>query len=151
MAEWWYQKDRLFPRRSGSREDRLNNTLKLLNEKLKKEKVIKEVFSLEWLSNTMVVKKKNDKWRVCVDFTNLNRACPKDPFLVLKIGHLVDTTCRHLQMIFRCFLWLSSDCFDCWQQCRLDWGMLGIPTKGWWPECSERRLGARWKFTLTTW
>ena len=29
--------------------------------------------------NTVVVKKKNGKWRVCIDFTDLNRACLKDP------------------------------------------------------------------------
>ena len=48
--------------------------------KLKKAWAIKKVFYLEWLANTVVVKKKSKKWRVCVDFTNLNKACPKDPF-----------------------------------------------------------------------
>ena len=48
--------------------------------KLKKARAIKEVFYPEWLANTVVVKKKSRKWRVCVDFTNLNKACPKDPF-----------------------------------------------------------------------
>ncbi|GFZ11140.1 hypothetical protein Acr_22g0005380 [Actinidia rufa] len=46
---------------------------------------------LTWLSNTVVVKKKTGKWRVCVDFTNLNRACPKDYFPSPKIDHLVDS------------------------------------------------------------
>ena len=40
-------------------------------EKLKLVGAIKEVYFPEWLSNTVVVKKKNSKWRVCVDFTNL--------------------------------------------------------------------------------
>ena len=53
--------------------------------KLKKAGAIKEVFYLEWLAHTVVVKKKNGKWRVCVDFTNLNKACPKDSFLVPRI------------------------------------------------------------------
>ena len=44
--------------------------------KLKQVGAIKEVFYLEWLANTVVVKKKNGKWRVCVDFTDLNKACP---------------------------------------------------------------------------
>ena len=48
--------------------------------KLKQVEAIKEVFYPEWLANTMVVKKKNGKWRACVDFTDLNKACPKDPF-----------------------------------------------------------------------
>ena len=48
--------------------------------KLKQAGAIKEVFYPEWSTNTMVVKKKNVKWRVCVDFTDLNKACPKDLF-----------------------------------------------------------------------
>ena len=48
--------------------------------KLKQVGAIKEVFYLKWLANTVVVKKKNGKWRVCVDFIDLNKACPKDPF-----------------------------------------------------------------------
>ena len=48
--------------------------------KLKQAGAIKKVFYLEWLANIVVVRKKNGKWRVCVDFTDLNRACPKDPF-----------------------------------------------------------------------
>ena len=47
---------------------------------LKQARAIKEVFYSEWLANTMLVKKKNGKWRMCVDFTNLNKACLKDPF-----------------------------------------------------------------------
>ena len=47
-------------------------------KKLKQVGAIKEVFFLEWLSNTVVVKKKNGKWRVCVAFTDLNQACPKE-------------------------------------------------------------------------
>ncbi|XP_023891252.2 uncharacterized protein LOC112003299 [Quercus suber] len=43
--------------------------------KLKRTRTIKEVFYLEWLANTVVVKKKSGKRRVCVDFTDLNRAC----------------------------------------------------------------------------
>ena len=48
----------------------------------------------------MVVKKKNGKWRVYVDFTNLNRACPKDPFPMPKIDQLVDATYGHPRMSF---------------------------------------------------
>ena len=54
-------------------------------KRLKVARAIKEVFFLEWLANTVVVKKKNGKWRVCVDFTDLNRTCPKDPFNVPKL------------------------------------------------------------------
>ena len=50
--------------------------------KLKHPEAINEVFYLEWLANIVVVKKKSGKWRVCVDFTDLNKAYPKDPFLI---------------------------------------------------------------------
>ena len=53
--------------------------------KFKQAGAIKEVFYLEWLANTIVVKKKSGKWRVCVDFTDLNKAYPKDPFLMPRI------------------------------------------------------------------
>ena len=53
--------------------------------KFKQARAIKEVFSPEWLANTAGVKKENGKWRVCVDFTNLNKACPKDPFPMPRI------------------------------------------------------------------
>ena len=48
--------------------------------RLKQVGAIKEVFYPKWLANTVVVKKKNGKWRVCIDFTDLNKAYPKDPF-----------------------------------------------------------------------
>ena len=50
--------------------------------KLKQVGAIKEVFYPEWLANTIVVKKKTEKWRVCVDFIDLNKACLKDLFLM---------------------------------------------------------------------
>jgi len=50
--------------------------------KLKQARVIKEAFYPEWLANIVVVKKKNGKWRVCVDFMDLNKVCLKDPFSV---------------------------------------------------------------------
>ena len=67
---------------------------------MKEVGAIREVFFLEWLSNTVVVKKKNSKWRVCVDFMDLNKAYPKDPFLVSKIDQLVEATYGHLGMSF---------------------------------------------------
>ena len=68
--------------------------------KLKQVGAIKEVFYSKWLANTVVVKKKNGKWRVCVDFINLNKASPNDPFPMPKIDQLVDTTVSHLWMSF---------------------------------------------------
>ena len=46
----------------------------------------------EWLANPVVVKKKNEKWRVCVDFTDPNKACPKDSYPLPHIDRLVEST-----------------------------------------------------------
>jgi hypothetical protein len=59
-------------------------------ERLLSAGVIREVTYLEWLANTVMVKKANGKWRICIDFTNLNKACPKDEFLLPRIDSLVD-------------------------------------------------------------
>ena len=68
--------------------------------KLKEAGAIKEIFFPDLLANTVVVKKKNGKWRVCVDFMDLNRACPKDPFPMPKIDQLVDVTFGHSRISF---------------------------------------------------
>jgi hypothetical protein len=41
---------------------------------------IKELFHPEWITNPVLVQKKNRAWRMCVDYTNLNKACPKVPY-----------------------------------------------------------------------
>ena len=68
--------------------------------RLKQAGVIKEVFYPEWLANTVVVKKKSGKCRVCVDFKDLNKTCPKDPFPMPKIDQLVDATVDHPRISF---------------------------------------------------
>jgi len=60
--------------------------------KLLAARFIKEVFHPEWLANPVLVKKKNGKWRICVDYTNLNKACPKNPFPLPCIDQIVDST-----------------------------------------------------------
>ena len=47
-----------------------------------------------------MVRKNNGKWRMCVDFTDLNRACPKDSYPLLRIDTLVDSTARHELLSF---------------------------------------------------
>uniref|UniRef100_A0A2N9GUT9 Uncharacterized protein n=1 Tax=Fagus sylvatica TaxID=28930 RepID=A0A2N9GUT9_FAGSY len=69
-------------------------------ERLLEANAIRSVQYPTWLSNTVVVKKKNGKWRVCVDFTDLNRACPKDPFPLPRIDQLVDSASGHQRMSF---------------------------------------------------
>ena len=69
---------------------------------MKEARAKKEVFFPEWLANIVVVKKKNGKWRVCVDFADLNQACLKDPFPISKIDQLVDATCCDLNNAPKC-------------------------------------------------
>ena len=68
--------------------------------KLKQARAIKEVFYPQWLANMVVVKKKTRKWRVCVDFTDLNKACLKDLFPMSRIDQLVNATVSHPRMSF---------------------------------------------------
>ena len=70
------------PKKQTHRRSSRNHSDAVKNEvtKLKQAGAIKEVFYLEWLANTTVVKKKNGKWRVCVDFTDLNKGLPKRSF-----------------------------------------------------------------------
>ena len=76
---------------------------KAINEevgKLLQAKAIREVEYLEWLVNVVLVKKANDKWRLCIDFTYINRACPKDSFPLPRIDLIVDATTGHELLSF---------------------------------------------------
>ncbi|XP_012858055.1 PREDICTED: uncharacterized protein LOC105977295 [Erythranthe guttata] len=53
---------------------------------------IRQVQYPEWLSNVVLVPKPGGKWRLCVDFTDLNKACPKYPFPLPRIDQLIDST-----------------------------------------------------------
>jgi hypothetical protein len=53
---------------------------------------IREVFHPEWLANLVLVKKKNKKWRMCVNYMSFNKACPKDLFPLPRIDQVVDST-----------------------------------------------------------
>ena len=71
---------------------------KAINEEVQKlttAQFIKEVYYPDWLANVVMVKKANDKWRICVDFTDLNKACPKDSYPLPRIDQLVDSTAGH--------------------------------------------------------
>ena len=61
---------------------------------------IREVYYPDWLANVVMVKKSNGKWRMCVDFTDLNRACPKDNYPLPRIDTLVDLTAKHELLSF---------------------------------------------------
>jgi hypothetical protein len=61
---------------------------------------IKEVHHPEWLANPILVKKKNGKWRICVDYTSLNKSCPKVPFPLPHIDQIVDSTAGCETLLF---------------------------------------------------
>nr|AAQ56486.1 putative polyprotein [Oryza sativa Japonica Group] len=69
-------------------------------QKLLKARVIQEIDHPEWLANPVLVRKSNDKYRMCVDFTNLNKAWPKDDFPLPRIDQLVDSTAGYELMSF---------------------------------------------------
>jgi len=62
---------------------------------------IKEIQYPEWLANVVLVKKSIGKWRMCVDFTDLNKACPKDSYPLPSIDALVDSAsgCKLLSFL----------------------------------------------------
>jgi hypothetical protein len=59
-------------------------------QRLQDAQVIREVKYPVWLANTVPVKKKNGKWRMCMDFTDLNKACKKDDFPLERVDKIVD-------------------------------------------------------------
>ena len=61
---------------------------------------IREVYYPDWLANIILVKKANGKWRMCIDFTELNKACQKDSFPLPRIDQLVDSTAGHKLLMF---------------------------------------------------
>ena len=54
--------------------------------------MVRGVLHLTWLANPVVVRKANGKWRLCIDYTDINKACPKDVFPLPRIDQIVDST-----------------------------------------------------------
>ena len=81
--------------------------------KLQDAEFIKEVYYPYWLANVVMVKKANGKLRICADFTDLNKACPKDSYPLPRIDILVDLTERHQLLSF-------MDAFSDYNQIKLD-------------------------------
>jgi hypothetical protein len=93
------RKQRLRKMSDDKAEDARNEVKRLLSAG-----VIREVKYLEWLANTVMVKKANGKWRMCIDFTDLNKACPKDEFLLPRIDSLVDAAASsELMSLLDCY------------------------------------------------
>jgi hypothetical protein len=77
--------------------------------------VIREVIYLEWLANTVMVKRANGKWTMCIDFIDLNKACPKDEFPLPRIDSFVDAaTTLELMSLLDCYssyhqIWMKKE------------------------------------------
>ena len=52
---------------------------------------IRDIKHLDWLANLVMVPKKDKQWRMCIDYTSLNKACPKDPFALPRIDQVIDS------------------------------------------------------------
>ena len=77
-----------------------DNAIKDEVQKLIAAKFIREVYYPDWIANIVMVKKANGKWRMCVDFIDLNKACPKDSYLLPRIDQLMDSTAGHKLLSF---------------------------------------------------
>lgn len=74
---------------------------------------IMEVFHSDWLANLVLVLKKNKPWRMCIDYTSLNKACPKDPLALPWVKLVIDSTAG-------CDLLSFLDAYSGYHQIKLD-------------------------------
>jgi hypothetical protein len=71
---------------------------------------IREVFHPKWLANPVLVRKKNtNEWWMCIDYTDLSKHCPKDPFRLPQIDQVIDSTAG-------CDLLCFLDCYSGYHQ-----------------------------------
>jgi hypothetical protein len=102
------------------KKQRLRRFLAEKREAIKKElakllaaRFIKEVYHPEWLANlVLVLKKNNNEWRMCVDYIDLNKHCPKDPFGLPRIDQVINSTAS-------CILLSFLDCYSGYHQIAL--------------------------------
>ena len=141
-----------------------DNVIKEKVQKLTTTKFIREVYYLDWLANVVMVKKANGKWRICMDFTNLNKACPKDSYPLPRIDQLVDSTASHKLLSFvnafsgynqirmdevdqeKTFFITSQD-FFCYKVMRFGLKNARQLIKGWLTICFVHKSDRMWKST----
>ena len=94
--------DHIVPVKQKLRRMRMELLLMIKEEVTKQLKVgfIKTINQAEWIANVMPVHKKDGKVRICVDFRDLNKACPKDDFPFPHIDVMIDNTTRSALMSF---------------------------------------------------
>jgi hypothetical protein len=84
-------------------------TAKAEVQRLLEANFIEPVVYPTWLANVVMVQNKSGKWRMCIDFTSLNKACPKDNFPLPRIDKIVDSAAR-------CEVMSLLDCFSSYHQ-----------------------------------
>ncbi|GKB09004.1 hypothetical protein Tco_0837316 [Tanacetum coccineum] len=99
-------------KKRGQAADR-NQAIQEEVKKLVEAGIMKEVHYHDWLSNPKMVKKHDDSWRMCIDFKNLNKACPKDGYPLPEIDWKVESLCG---FPFKCFL----DVYKGYQQIQME-------------------------------
>jgi hypothetical protein len=89
--------------------DEKTDAVKAEVHRLLEAKFIEPIAYPTWLANVVMVQKKNRKWRMCINFTNLNKACPKDNFPLPRIDKIVD-------FVASCEVMSLLDCFSGYHQ-----------------------------------
>lgn len=69
-------------------------------EKLLQADIICEIKYPKWLANVVLVKKPNESQRMCIEYSNLNEACPKDSYPLPNIDQLIDAMLGHVMLSF---------------------------------------------------
>ena len=95
--------DKSFPPKQQKRRQLDEDRKKALKEevdRLKANNFIRDAFYPDWVANPVLVPKPNGTWRTCIDYSDLNKACPKDCFPLPRIDQLVDATAGHGLMSF---------------------------------------------------
>ncbi|KAD6454060.1 hypothetical protein E3N88_08766 [Mikania micrantha] len=78
-----------------------DNAVKTEVFKLVKAGILREVQYPSWIANPVMVKKGDQSWRMCIDFKDLNKACPKDCYPLPEVDTKVDSLVGYM---FKCFL-----------------------------------------------
>ncbi|XP_076887043.1 uncharacterized protein LOC143537073 [Bidens hawaiensis] len=71
--------------------------------------IIREIQYQTGVANPVMVPKSNGSWRMCIDFKDLNKVCPKDCYPLPEIDLKVDAVAPFKQVLLRCLQMVSPD------------------------------------------
>ncbi|GAA0161973.1 hypothetical protein LIER_18168 [Lithospermum erythrorhizon] len=152
------QKKRLF-------SDKKNAAIREEVQALLQAQAIRELQFPEWVANVVLVKKPSGKWRMCTDFTNLNKTCPKDLYPLPCLGRLVDGSVGHEVFDFmdaskgyhqirmapedeERTAFITEYGLYCWQVMPFGLKTLGLHISGWSMKSLHHRLDGIWRYML---